>query len=216
MIKSKKKVVIVDYGHGNMYSINQACVHVGYSPIISSSLEDIISADSLILPGVGAFKVAMEELKKQDLIEPIKEFVKKGNYLMGVCLGMQLLFEESEEFGNHLGLSLIEGKVLRFPIINENLKIRVPHIGWNKLLLEDSAENWKNSPLMDISEEDFMYFVHSYYVVPKNMNNVFSYSIYQNFKFCSSVKKDNIFGFQFHPEKSSNKGLTIYKNFLKL
>jgi glutamine amidotransferase len=213
---SKKKIVIIDYGHGNLYSINQACVHVGYNPIISARLEDIISADSLILPGVGAFKVAMQELEGQKFIDPIKEFVKKGNYLMGVCLGMQLLFEQSEEFGIHSGLGLIEGKVAKFPNMNENLKIRVPHIGWNKLFLKDSAEIWKNSPLMEISENDFMYFIHSYYVSQIDNKYVLSNSNYQNIKFCSSVIKDNIFGFQFHPEKSSNKGLTIYKNFLKL
>lgn len=212
----KKKVVIIDYGHGNLYSINQACVHVGYSPIISSRAEDILSADSLILPGVGAFKVAMEELKGQALIEPIKEFVQKGNHLMGVCLGMQLLFDESEEFGNHLGLGFVKGKIKRFPKTINDLKVRIPHIGWNKLFLDNYSENWDNSPLKDVTDHDFMYFIHSYYGQPADESNILSMTNYQELNFCSSVRKDNIFGFQFHPEKSSEKGLSIYKNFLKL
>ncbi|PZR19825.1 MAG: imidazole glycerol phosphate synthase subunit HisH [Flavobacterium psychrophilum] len=213
---SQKKVVIVDYGHGNLYSINQACVHVGYNPVISSRPEDILSADSLILPGVGAFKVAMDELASQNLIEPIKEFVEKGNYLMGVCLGMQLLFDESEEFGPNKGLGFIEGKIVRFPKTFNDLKVRVPHIGWNKLFLEDYSVKWKDSPLEDLTDEDYMYFIHSYYALPADEKNILSQTNYQDFKYCSSVQKENVFGFQFHPEKSSEKGLTIYKNFLKL
>lgn len=213
---SKKKVVIIDYGHGNLYSINQACIHLGYSPIISSDEKDILSADSLILPGVGAFKVAMDELANKDLVEPIKEFVKKGNNLMGVCLGMQLLFETSEEFGINNGLGLINGDVKKFPSTFNDKKIRIPQIGWNKIFEEESLNKWRNTPLKEITEEDYMYFIHSFYANPSDINDVLSYSYYQDIKYCSSVQKENIFGFQFHPEKSADKGLTIYKNFLKL
>lgn len=212
----KKNVVIVDYGHGNLYSINQACIQVGYNPIISSSQSEIANADSLILPGVGAFKVAMEELMNKNLIEPIFEFVKKGNYLMGVCLGMQLLFESSEEFGNNKGLGLLNGTVERFPsVINEN-KIRVPHIGWNTIQNSGNENQWNSTPLANISVEDYFYFIHSYYAKPSDLQNILSFSRYQEFEFCSSVQKDNVFGFQFHPEKSAEQGLSIYKNFLKL
>lgn len=213
---SQKKVVIVDYGHGNLYSINQACVHIGYNPVISSRPEDILSADSLILPGVGAFKVAMDELASQNLIEPIKAFVEKGNFLLGVCLGMQLLFDESEEFGTNKGLGLVGGKIIRFPNTINDVKLRVPHIGWNKLFLDNSPDKWKGSPLEEVTADDFMYFIHSYYALPTDQDNVLSLTNYQELEYCSSVKKDNILGFQFHPEKSSEKGLTIYKNFLKL
>lgn len=213
---SKKKIVIIDYGHGNLYSINQACIHLGYSPIISSDQKDILSADSLILPGVGAFKVAMDELANKDLIEPIKEFVKKGNNMMGVCLGMQLLFETSEEFGINNGLGLINGDVKKFPSTFNEKKIRIPQIGWNKIFEERSLNKWKNTPLEEITEEDYMYFIHSYYGNPSDTNDVLSYSYYQDIKYCTSVQKENVFGFQFHPEKSAEKGLTIYKNFLKL
>lgn len=212
----KKKIVIIDYGHGNLYSINQACIHLGYNPIISSDENDILTADSLILPGVGAFKVAMDELNHQNLIDPIKEFVKKGNYLMGVCLGMQLLFDSSEEFGYNKGLGLITGEIKKFPSIFNDLKIRIPQIAWNKILHENSTNLWENTPLKEIAEEDFMYFIHSYYAEPANQKNILSNTFYQDIKYCSSVQKDNIFGFQFHPEKSGEKGLTIYKNFLML
>lgn len=213
---NNKKVVIIDYGHGNLYSINQACKHLGYNPIISSSEEDIINADSLILPGVGAFKVAMDELNNKNLIQPIKEFVKKGNYLMGVCLGMQLLFDSSEEFGKNEGLGLVEGEIKKFPSTYDNKKIRIPQIGWNNIFEEHNINKWENSPLKEITKNDYLYFIHSYYATTKNSKFVLSYSDYEGIKYCSSVQKENVFGFQFHPEKSGEKGLTIYKNFLKL
>lgn len=212
----KKNVVIVDYGHGNLYSIYQACIQVGYNPIISSSQSEIANADTLILPGVGAFKVAMEELMNKNLIEPIFEFVQKGNYLMGVCLGMQLLFDTSDEFGNNKGLGLINGTVEIFPSVINDKKIRVPHIGWNNIQNNSKQNKWNSSPLANISEQDYLYFIHSYYAKPVDLNNILSISRYQEFEFCSSVQKDNLFGFQFHPEKSAEQGLSIYKNFLKL
>lgn len=213
---STKKVVIIDYGHGNLYSINQACFHLGYSPIISSDQKDILKADSLILPGVGAFKVAMDELSNKGLIEPIKEFVKKGNNLMGVCLGMQLLFDTSEEFGINTGLELINGNVKKFPSMYKEKKIRIPQIAWNKLVAVNGLNKWKNTPLEEVTEEDYMYFIHSYYANPSNVEDVLSYSYYHDIKYCSSVQKENVWGFQFHPEKSAEKGITIFKNFLKL
>lgn len=212
----KKNVVIVDYGHGNLYSISQACIQVGYNPIISSIQSEISNADSLILPGVGAFKVAIEELENKNLIEPIFEFVKKGNYLMGVCLGMQLLFDSSKEFGDNKGLGLVNGTVERFPSVINDKKIRVPHIGWNNIQKNSNENNWDSTPLANISEQDYLYFIHSYYVKPADLNNILSISQYQELEFCSSVQKDNVFGFQFHPEKSAEQGLSIYKNFLKL
>jgi glutamine amidotransferase len=213
---NKKKVVIIDYGHGNLYSINQVCIHLGYKPIISSDEKEILSADSLILPGVGAFKVAMDELASKDLIEPIKEFVKKGNNMMGVCLGMQLLFETSEEFGINNGLGFIKGDVKKFPSSLNGEKIRIPQIGWNKIFEDKNITKWENTPLKEINEEDYMYFIHSYYAKPSDAKDVLSFSNYQDIKYCTSVQKENIFGFQFHPEKSAEKGITIYKNFLKL
>lgn len=207
-----KKVVIVDYGLGNLYSIEQACNHVGYAPVISSNREEILASDYLILPGVGAFKVAMDHLADRGLTEVVKEFADSGKPLMGVCLGMQLLFDRSQEFGNHIGLGLISGEIEKIPSIFEDQEVKIPHIGWNKLFHGQAV--WNSTPLQDVAERDFMYFVHSYYAKPADESHILSYTYYQGFKYCSSVQKSNIFGFQFHPEKSGEQGLSIYKNFL--
>lgn len=211
-----KNIVIVDYGHGNLYSIYQACIFLGYRPIISDKPEEISNADSLILPGVGAFSVAMRELNYKQLIEPIKDFVKRGNYMMGVCLGMQLLFDSSLEFGLHAGLGFIQGGVKKIPAAMNGEKNRVPHIGWNRIYLDQQDVKWTNTPLQEINAEDQFYFIHSYFTDPVHSENILSYTIYNGLQYCSSVRKDNVFGFQFHPEKSAEKGLTIYNNFLKL
>jgi glutamine amidotransferase len=209
-----KKIVIVDYGLGNLFSIEQACKYLGYTTKLSSDPSTIMDASNLILPGVGSFEVAMNKLRQYELIEILKKFANTGKPMMGVCLGMQLLFEESSEFGIHKGLGLIRGKVNRFPKNIKNNKIRIPHIGWNKIYRNDI--DWKKTPLELIYDESLMYFVHSYYVLPDLNENILTTSIYSGFKFCSSVKKDNIFGFQFHPEKSGKDGLMIYDNFLKI
>lgn len=210
----KKKTVIIDYGLGNLYSIAQACSHVGHKPIITSDRDEIINADSVILPGVGAFKVAMDQLNEMNLADTIVNFASSGRPLMGVCLGMQLLFEKSEEFGETNGLGLIPGSIKRFPENFAGNKLKIPHIGWNKLF--KSNLDWSKTPLKEITDEDFMYFVHSYYAEPINTDNTLTYTQYQDFKYCSSVQQNNIFGFQFHPEKSGEPGLTIYKNFLSI
>ncbi|MGY4383090.1 glutamine amidotransferase [Pedobacter sp. UYP24] len=210
----KKKTVIIDYGLGNLYSIAQACAHVGNTPVITSNREEIINADSVILPGVGAFKVAMDQLNEMNLTNIIIEFANLGKPLMGVCLGMQLLFETSQEFGEHEGLGLISGSIKRFPQVYNQKKLKIPHIGWNRLF--NSNIEWGKTPLLEVSDKDFMYFIHSYYAEPTDLSTILTYTHYQDFKYCSSVQKNNIFGFQFHPEKSGEAGLTIYKNFLSI
>ena len=209
-----KNVVIVDYGLGNLFSIEQACKYLGYSTTLSSNPEIILGASNLILPGVGSFEVAMRQLNNHDLIKTLQDFVKTGKPIMGVCLGMQLLFNESHEFGKHNGLGLIEGCVVKFPEKVNEQNIRIPHIGWNKIY--NGNLEWFSTPLSSTKNESLMYFVHSYYVKPVLNENILTYSNYDGFEFCSSVKKDNIFGFQFHPEKSGKEGLLIYDNFLKL
>jgi glutamine amidotransferase len=211
-----KNIVIVDYGHGNLYSIYQACIFLGYRPLISDKPDDILNADSLILPGVGAFSIAMSELNKKHLIEPINQFLKRGNYMMGVCLGMQLLFESSVEFGLHVGLGFIKGGVKKIPAVMNGDKNRVPHIGWNSVYLDQHDTVWQNTPLQEIGTEDQFYFIHSYFADPVHAENILSYTNYNGLQYCSAVRKDNVFGFQFHPEKSAEKGLSIYNNFLKL
>jgi len=210
MTKNKKKIVIIDYQLGNLYSVKQACHSVGMNFAVSSNKEDILDADALILPGVGAFKQAMNNLKKLDLIDAIKTKVNSGTPLLGICLGLQLLFTKSEEFGSGNGLNLISGIIIKFPSNIDHRKIRVPHISWNKIYKFNNT--FKDSPLKDLKSHEFMYFVHSYYVKPDNDKYILTNTNYDGIEFCSSVIKENIFATQFHPEKSLDKGISIYKN----
>lgn len=206
-----KKVVIVDYQMSNLFSVVRAIEQIGFNPIVSSSPEEIAVADALILPGVGAFKAAMENLEKLALIVPIKAFIESGKPFMGVCLGLQLLFETSDEFGQHKGLGVIKGAVKRFEPSEEGNE-KIPQINWNTI--ESKSNTWKNTPLMHLTEKAFMYFVHSYYVVPTEQEVVLSSTPYCGIEYCSSIKQNNIFATQFHPEKSGELGLKIYKNWL--
>lgn len=213
-LNMKKKIVIVDYGLGNLYSIFQACKHFGFDPVLSSNKNEILDASHLILPGVGAFEVAINQLNKLSLVEVLEKYISSGKPLMGVCLGMQLLFEKSYEFGEHLGLGFIKGSINKFPTSYSGTNLRIPHIGWNKILKHNN--DWANTPLSDLEDSSMMYFVHSYFASPDNFNEILSISQYKGFEFCSSVMSNNIFGFQFHPEKSAESGLSIYKNFINI
>lgn len=214
MTSNKKKVVIIDYQLGNLFSVKQACDSVGIKSIISSSVDDINTADALILPGVGAFNEAMKNLNNLNLVKTIKANVKNKIPIFGVCLGLQLLFEESEEFLSSKGLGILSGKIIKFPSIFNNEHIRVPQIAWNQISINKNLKH--KSPLMNIKDEDFMYFVHSYYVKPENDDLVLTTTNYENFNYCSSVLNQNIFATQFHPEKSGNEGLKIYKDWASI
>lgn len=212
----KRKVAIIDYGLGNIFSISQAILHVGAIPVITKEPGEILNASHLVLPGVGAFGDAMQVLDQLDLIPVILDYVQTGKPLMGICLGMQLLFEKSEEFGTNTGLGLIEGNIVKFPSQNsEKERIKVPQIAWNQIYKKD-AQGWDDSPLSSLEEGSFMYFVHSFYTKPQNEDSVLSTTNYAGINYCSSVKKENIFGFQFHPEKSGHEGLKIYRNFINI
>jgi glutamine amidotransferase len=212
-MNENKKVAIIDYGLGNLFSVKQACESLGFSPFISASPRELKGADAAILPGVGAFKAAMNNLTESGMKDGILHFVQEGKPIMGVCLGLQLLFEKSVEFENCDGLGLIEGTVNRFPFNKED-KIKVPQISWNKIFTQED-KGWQNTPLENISDGTFMYFVHSYYVNPTNEEDVLTKTTYHTFEYCSAIKKDNIFATQFHPEKSGTEGLSIYKSWLE-
>jgi glutamine amidotransferase len=205
-----KKVIIIDYQLGNLFSVKQACNTVGLNAEISSNCEDILSADAMILPGVGAFNEAMNYLKKFGLDTAIQNKVNDRTPIFGICLGQQLLFTESEEFGAGKGLDLISGIIKRFPETIDERKIKVPHIAWNTIFKLN--QSWNKSALSHLNNKDFMYFVHSYYVKPYEDDCVLSLTNYDGLEFCSSILKNNIFATQFHPEKSADKGLSIYKN----
>ena len=198
-------IAIVDYDMGNLRSVQKGFEKIGASATITRDPKVIATASKLVLPGVGAFGVCMEKLESYRLIEPIKEFIASGKPFLGICLGLQLLFEESEEFGSKKGLSVLKGKVLRFPAS----ELKVPHMGWN------SVELQKKSRLMEgIDDGSYFYFVHSYYVEP--VNSVTLGTTGYGKTFCSAVEMDNVFATQFHPEKSQKAGLKILENFAKL
>jgi glutamine amidotransferase len=209
-----KKIAIIDYGLGNMFSIQQAFNKVGIDTIVTSNSNIIESSDAIVLPGVGAFGDAMKNLLQLDLIEPIQLFAKTGKPFLGICLGMQLLFDNSEEFGNHKGLGLIEGDVKKFDFsAMEGGCIKIPQIQWNQIYHKGFI-SWQDTCMSEIQNNSYMYFVHSYYARPKDERLILTYSKYADLEYCSSVKKDNITGIQFHPEKSGELGLNIYKNWI--
>lgn len=205
-------IAIIDYDMGNLRSVQKGFERVGHQCIVTRSQKDIANASHVVLPGVGAFKDCMENLKTYGLVEPILNAIKSGKPFLGICLGLQLLFSESEEFGRHKGLDVIKGKVVRFYFENPkseilNSKLKIPHMGWNDIKI-------KNRPpvLKDVADGSYLYFVHSYYVVPEDIGIVATVTSYGT-DFVSSVWKDNIFACQFHPEKSQKIGLRILKNF---
>lgn len=200
------KVVIVDYGMGNLRSVSKAFEKVGAKVTVSDKPKDIARAGKLVVPGVGAFGDAMAELKSRRLIEPIKEFVAGGKPFLGLCLGLQLIFSKSEEGGSIKGLGLIKGKVVRF----RSAKLKIPHMGWNQL----SGIN--GCPLLKkIPEGSYVYFVHSYYADPSGKDCVAAWTDY-GVRFPSVICSDNIYATQFHPEKSQQTGLNILRNFIRL
>jgi len=210
-----RSVVIVDYKLGNLFSVVNACKTVGLEPIVSSSHQDLESAQAVILPGVGAFGDAMRQLQTLDLISPLRDFVERGKFLFGICLGMQLLCSSSEEFGSHEGLSFIPGTVKRFPATIADQKVKIPHIGWNQLT-RPSGARWEGTPLAGLDDNDFMYFVHSYYVCPTEESDILTSTNYSGREFCSSVRRGNVFATQFHPEKSGVKGRMLYQTWKDL
>ncbi|HTQ63442.1 MAG TPA: imidazole glycerol phosphate synthase subunit HisH [Puia sp.] len=210
-MEQEKKVVIIDYQLGNLFSVRQACNFIGYNAVITTDKKELLKADYAILPGVGAFADAMKNLAQSDLVSPIKDFIASGRPFMGVCLGLQLLFTESEEFGMSKGLNIIEGTVKHFPGRNAANEIsKVPQIGWNKIF-ETKNQPWKNTPLRDCRSGDYMYFVHSFYVKPQSEKPVLSETTYGDLTYCSSIYQDNVFACQFHPEKSGMYGVEIYR-----
>ncbi len=200
-------VAIIDYNAGNLKSVQKAFEHIGENVICTRDFHEILNADRVVLPGVGSFEYAINELRKYELDKAIFEVCSKNIPFLGVCLGLQLLFEQSMESPNVKGLSLLEGEIVRFP---ENDNLKVPHIGWNSLNFPNEGRLFKG-----ISEESFVYFVHSYYLKAKDESIVTATCDY-GVNVHASIEKNNIFACQFHPEKSSDVGLKILKNFTEI
>ncbi len=212
---SKSSLLIVDYGLGNLFNIQAAFESLGCSSVISGRPEDIIKAERIIIPGVGSFADGMKGLQQRELAPAIKDATKKGTPILGICLGMQLMLTESEEWGSHQGLDLLTGRVvpLKMPKVGDTYKI--PHIGWNTLEITKSSKLFEKVSLNN-SKEFFMYFLHSFYAKLQDQSAVAAETQYGSDRFCSSFQKDNLFGFQPHPERSGPNGLQIFQNFMKV
>lgn len=206
------QVAIVDFEMGNLFSVKQACEHVGMQAIITASARDLLAADAVILPGVGAFGDAMAMLTRRGLVDVLRDVAMSGTPLVGICLGLQLLMSESREFGRHKGLGLIEGEVVRFegPRAGSD-SLKVPQVGWNRIV-KTGHGSWDASPLEGLRDGEFMYFVHSYYAKPADERVVLAATRYGQIEFCSSLRFGNVFACQFHPERSGPQGLQIYRN----
>ncbi len=200
----KRDVVIVDYGMGNLHSVNKAVALVGGNPVITGEKAVIAAAEKLILPGVGAFGDCMANLEKAGLVSVLKEYAVSGRPFLGICLGMQVLFDESEEAPGVKGLGIFPGKVVRIPTA-----LKIPHMGWNRLKLKTP------SPLLEGSEGQYVYFVHSYCCQPDDAGLITAVCDYGT-EVTASIGKGNVSGFQYHPEKSSAVGLAMLKRFVEL
>ncbi len=203
-------VVIVDYGMGNLRSVEKGFERFGFDVKVSDNPAEVGSADKLVLPGVGAFQDAMTGLRQRGLIKPIVDFVQSGRPFLGICLGLQLLFSKGYEDGEHEGLGIIPGKVVRFKFSENGSKerLKIPHMGWNQIDFRKEG----NPLLQDVPCNAYMYFVHSYYVSPDDSGVIATETEY-GIHFTSMIWRRNIFATQFHPEKSQQYGLTILKNF---
>ncbi len=202
-------IAIVDYNMGNLASVKNAFALLGENVVVESDPDMLGKYDKLILPGVGAFGDAMEHLQERGMDEAIKEYASSGKYLLGICLGMQLLFDSSEEFGLSEGLGLIKGGVVAFDSSRFSTPLKVPHMGWNRMFT-------KNHPLFEgLDEAHYLYFVHSYHALCSNEADSIGESVY-GYRFTSAVAHNNVMGIQPHPEKSHRNGLAILKNFIHL
>ena len=210
-MKKGAKITIVDYGVGNLHSVVKAFKYFGQDTSISEEAEEILKSDAIILPGVGSFQAGIEGLKIRKLDKAIRDFAKTNKPILGICLGAQLLMSRGHEFGIFDGLGIIPGQVEVF----KKIKDKIPHIGWNEVTAPKGV-NWNKTILKAIKQHADLYFVHSYLLKPKNKKNVLSLTKYGGLEFCSAIYKDNVYGCQFHPEKSSVVGLKIIKNFIDL
>jgi len=197
-------IAIIDYGMGNLRSVQKGFEKAGHEAIVTSDQSEVRRASKIVLPGVGAFEDAIAELRRRDLIKPVLDAIESGRPFLGICLGLQLLFEVSYENGQHEGLGVLEGEVVRFQLPPE---FSVPHMGWNQLAIR------RRPPILEgIADGTYFYFVHSYYVVPRDSGVIATETEYPT-PFCSMIWRDNVYATQFHPEKSQADGLRVLKSF---
>jgi len=213
----KPSVAVIDYGMGNLLSVRRGLEHCGATVTVTSDPDEIFSASRVLLPGVGAFSDAMTELCRLGLDGVVREVGARGTTLMGICLGMQMLFDESDEFGTTAGLGLIPGRVVPLPITTITGQTqKIPHIGWNELELPQGRKDWQGSVLQDLKSGDSVYFVHSFMANPNNAEYRIANCIYGGNPVSAVITRDNVIGCQFHPKKSGEVGLNVLRRFLLL
>ena len=208
-----KRVTVVDYGIGNVYSVCNALSSVGATPALSADPDEIATAERLILPGVGAFSKAMENLRQRGLEEAVSQFIGSGRPMLGLCIGMQILMESSTEFGEYVGLKHIEGGVEKIPTYNnDGDRVKVPHIGWAEVR---PIRDFRDGPLSELQckEDSYFYFVHSFMCKPKNPDHVLATTTYRGLNITAAIGRENIIGLQFHPERSGPAGLRLLSRF---
>lgn len=212
---SHPEVTLIDYGIGNLLSVQRGLEHCGANVKVSSDPEMIASAARVVLPGVGAFAVGMEELRQRGLDIAIREVAKRGTPILGICLGMQLLLDESDEFGSTAGLGLIPGRVVPVPPLNANgLPQKIPHIGWSPLVMPPGRVTWQGTILRSVKFGVAAYFLHSYMACLSNASHRLADCLYGDIPITAAISRDNVQGCQFHPEKSGETGLTILRDFI--
>lgn len=213
---SRPEITVVDYGIGNIFSVQRALDHCGANVTLSSNAADIAGASRVLLPGVGAFADGIQGLRDRGLIEPLLQFAATGRPLLGICLGMQMLATASEEFGEHQGLGLIPGRVKRIPTTSAGGEpYKIPHIGWSEIS-PASGGDWKGTMLEDTAAETPMYLVHSFHLVPDDPAHLLADCGYGGHRVTAAVRSGSILGAQFHPEKSGGEGLKVLTAFLRL
>lgn len=212
-----KRVTLIDYGIGNLLSVRRAFEACAAEVVQTEDPAEIVAADCLVLPGVGAFADGMQELRRRELVEPIKAVCASGTPVLGICLGMQMLFTEGDEHQLTPGLGIIPGRVEAIPLIAANgARRKIPHIGWNELLPPVETTPWREGLLANLGSHPTGYFVHSFACVPANRDALLAECEYEGIRVCAAVRQGNVHGCQFHPEKSGSIGLQIVANFLQL
>ncbi|MBM3546554.1 MAG: imidazole glycerol phosphate synthase subunit HisH [Alphaproteobacteria bacterium] len=211
------KVTVVDYGSGNLLSVCRALRHCGADLVTTENRTEIARAERLVVPGVGAMADSMRNLEARDLVGPIQDYAQSERPMLGICVGMQIMFEAGEEFGIHPGLGLLPGRVRKMPATQDGgARRKIPQIGWNTLKPAAGINSWEGTILQGLPPEPAAYFLHSFAVDPIDPSTRLADCEYEGLRICSAVRKGSIYGCQFHPEKSAEIGLAILRNFLAL
>lgn len=210
---SKLEIAVIDYGLGNVRSIINAIKAIGAEATLTGDSQKILDAPACILPGVGAFGFGMQNLYEADLVPTIRRYAQSGKPLLGICLGMQLMLEESEEFGTTQGIGLVPGQVKILTHGNQENPVKLPHVCWNEVS-PPNVDRWQSTPMANTGENENFYFVHSYAAFPARQSDILSTTNYSGIEFCSAINRDNVTGLQFHPEKSGPAGLNILRKFV--